>query len=336
MSRKSKSARPRPKAGGNATAARPAPKTVVRLTEPKTETELRAQVAQRVRKTRAQRFMTRKQLARHSGISLAYLARIESGTGNISLGLLHKLAAALNLPIESFLAPEDMQNADFALILEFLKRQGPKHLAHIRRLLLDKFGPASSGDTQRIALIGMRGVGKSTLGPLLAERLGIPFVELSREIQREAGVAVTEIFNLYGQQGYRQLERRCLERAIVAHPKMVLATGGGIVATPGTYELMLSSFYTIWLKGKPEALFARVMAQHDARIASPKLRREALEGMARTMDARRHLYDLAHASFDTSGKTVEQVVRAVLAMLPVPTQAAVYRYSDAVSRRGRY
>lgn len=328
MPRKNKTAvsRLRPKTGANG-----AP---VKLTTPASETELHALLAQRVRRARVQRFMTRKQLAQHSGVSLAYLARIESGTGNISLGLLQKLSLALNLPIESFLAPEETQHADFALILEFLKRQGPEDLTRIRRLLLEKFGPKRE-DVQRIALIGMRGVGKSTVGPLLAGRLGVPFVELSREIQKEAGIAVAEIFNLYGQQGYRQLERRCLERTIVAYPRMVLATGGGIVAEAGTYELMLSSFYTIWLKGKPEALFARVMAQHDARIASPKLRREALEGIARTMEARGHFYESADMAFDTSGKTVDQVVRGLLAALPLPPHTDTPKYAEAAARKVR-
>lgn len=319
--------RARTKTGGNGAA--------VKLATPASERELHALLARRVRQARVQRFMTRKQLAQHSGVSLAYLARIEGGTGNVSLGLLHKLSLALNLPIESFLAPEETQHADLALILGFLKRQNSEDLARIRRVLLEKFGPKSRDEVQRIALIGMRGVGKSTVGPLLAERLGVPFVELSREIQREAGIAVAEIFNLYGQHGYRQLERRCLERAIVTHPKMVLATGGGIVAEPATYELMLSSFYTIWLKGKPEALFARVMAQHDARIASPKLRREALEGIARTMEARQHFYESADMAVDTTGRNAEQVVRGLLSALPAMSRSEILKYVDTPARRAR-
>jgi len=273
--------------------------------------ELHELLALRVRHARAQRFMTRKALAEESGISLAYLARVEAGTGNISLGLLQRLAFALNLPIELFFTAEESPNPDFTLIVEFLKRQSPERLAEVRRDLLQ-------GDrgAQRIALIGIRGVGKSTLGPLLAERLGVPFVELNQEIEKEAKLAVSEIFTLYGQRGYRALERSCLERIIADYPDVVLTTGGGIVAEAATYERLLGSFFTIWLKAKPRVMFERVLAQHDARIANAQLRDEAVENIAKTLEARQPLYELAHASFDTSGKPVGQIVPALTGLLP--------------------
>lgn len=278
---------------------------------PTSEAGLHRLLAQRVRLARAQRGMTRKQLAEHSGISLAYLARVEGGTGNISLGLLYRLAISLNLPLESFLSPAETHGADFALILEFLKRQPPAELTRIRRLLIDDVEDRPNRAKQRVALLGIRGVGKSTLGPLLAERLGVAFVELNREIEREAGISVGEILNVYGQHGYRQLERRCLEQVVLSYPKVVLATGGGIVIEPATYELLMSSFYTVWLKAKPQLMFARVMAQHDARIARPQLRGEAMDNITRTLEARKHLYELADLAFDTSGKSVEQCARAL-------------------------
>ena len=286
-----------------------------RVAVPSADNDLHGQLAERVRDARARRFMTRKALAQQSGISLAYLARVESGTGNISLSLLQRLAHALNLPIETFLAPAPEVNADFAMIVEFLKRQSPQRLARIRRQLFN-----SPDGVQRVALVGIRGVGKSTLGPLLAQRLAMPFVELNREIEKEAGLAVSEIFTLYGQQGYRVLERQCLERITLNHPKVVLATGGGIVAESATYELLLSSFFTIWLKASPEAMFDRVLAQHDARIASVELRNEALENIERTLDARRPLYELARASLDTTSKTVEQIVTELVALFPTTSQ----------------
>jgi XRE family aerobic/anaerobic benzoate catabolism transcriptional regulator len=278
--------------------------------------------------------MTRKQLAQQSGISLAYLGRVENGTGNISLGLLRRLALALSMPIVDLLAPEEHPNADLTLIVEFLKRRGQDELARIRRQLFDGFGPTGNRDARRIALIGIRGVGKSTVGPLLARELGIPFVELNREIEKEAGLAVSEIFMLYGQRGYRQLERRCLERVIVSRPRVVLATGGGIVTEAATYELLLSSFFTIWLKARPRIMFERVLAQHDARIASPKLRSEALENIAHSLEARRHLYELAHLSFDTSGKDLDEVASALLSALP-PSAGAGSGESGRPKRRAR-
>ena len=227
------------------------------------------------------------------------------------------MALALNLPIESFLAGEEAPNADLTMIVEFLKRQTPERLALIRRQLFDSHDRA-----ERVALVGIRGVGKSTLGPALAERLAVPFVELNREIEKEAGLAISEIFTVYGQHGYRVIERRCLERIIINHPKVVLATAGGIVAETATYEVLLNSFFTVWLKASPVVMFERVLAQHDARIASPELRAEAIENIERTLEARQHLYELAPASFDTSGKTVEQVVRGLMKLVPSGSRAS--------------
>jgi len=255
--------------------------------------------------------MTRKALAQHSGISIAYLARIETGTGNVSLGLLHRLALALNLPISSFVADGEPQSADFAMIVEFLKRQSVERLAHIRRQLM-----VGNGAAHRIALIGIRGVGKSTLGPLLAEHLGIPFIELNREIEKEAGLAVSEIFALYGQHGYRVFERRCIDRIVLTYPKVVLATGGGIVAEAANYELLLSSFFTVWLRARPQIMFERVLDQHDARIASAELRDEALENIERTLQARKHLYELASASLDTTGRVAAELLPSLIALVP--------------------
>jgi len=318
--RGSPGARPRAPAGVPArTAAAPA-----------SEAELHRLLAERVRRARAHRGMTRKQLAEQSDISLAYLARLEAGTGNISLGLLHRLAAALNLPLESLLSRAETQNADYALILEFLRQQPPEELARIRRLLFENFEQPARR-SQRIALLGIRGVGKSTLGAMLAERLGVPFVELNREIEREAGVTLGEIFNVYGQEGYRQLERRCLEQVVVSYPRVVLATGGGIVTEPATYELLMSSFFTVWLKAKPQLMFARVMAQHDARIARPRLRGEAMEYITRTLEARRHLYEQADLTLETSDKTIDQALRALLAALFAAGHRP--RANDAARRR---
>ncbi|KRB64259.1 transcriptional regulator [Noviherbaspirillum sp. Root189] len=261
--------------------------------------------------------MTMKQLATESGISLPYLSRVEKGDGNISIAVLHKLATALNLPLENLLSDNERYGADYALIVELLKRQSHEQLSEIRQWLADytssRADPCAA--PMRIALIGLRGAGKSTLGPLLARQLDVPFVELNREIEAEAGVNLKEIFWLYGQAGYRRLERRCLERVIATYPEVVLATGGGIVAAASTYELLLHSFYNVWLKAEPEEHFARVMAQHDARIASPQLQKEAMENIHYALEARAELYGLAHATVNTSGKTVEQTAKELARLL---------------------
>lgn len=278
---------------------------------------LSLRLGQRVRSARAARAMTMKQLALESCISLPYLSRVEKGDGNISIAVLYKLATALNLPLENLLSDNERYGADYALIVELLKRQSHDQLSEIRQWLADYTSKRAdpSMTPMRIALIGLRGAGKSTLGPLLARQLDVPFVELNREIEAEAGVNLKEIFWLYGQAGYRRLERRCLERVIATYPQVVLATGGGIVAAAPTYELLLHSFYNVWLKAEPEEHFTRVMAQHDARIASPQLQKEAMENIHYALDARAELYDLAHAKVNTSGKTVEQTAKELARLL---------------------
>jgi XRE family aerobic/anaerobic benzoate catabolism transcriptional regulator len=285
--------------------------------------ELSLQLGQRVRSARAARAMTMKQLAAESGISLPYLSRVEKGDGNISIAVLYRLAMALNLPIENLLADNERYGSDYVLVLELLKRQSPQQLSDIRHLLVEHLSGRKGGQfaPRKLALIGLRGAGKSTLGPLIATELKIPFVELNREIEHEAGISLNEIFWIYGQAGYRKLERRTLERIIATYPEVVLATGGGIVAEPATYELLQHSFYTVWLKATPEEHFERVMAQHDVRIASPQLRQDAMENIVRTLEAREGLYQLAHLMVTTSDKSVAQLKKELVSLLSRNAQA---------------
>ncbi len=279
--------------------------------------ELSMQLGQRVRSARAARAMTMKQLASEAGISLPYLSRVEKGDGNISIAVLYRLAMALNLPIENLLADNERYGNNYALVVELLKRQSPEQLADIRRVLVEHVSGRKGGSAppRKVALIGLRGAGKSTLGPLLAASLKVPFIELNREIEQEAGITLNEIFWIYGQAGYRRLEQRCLERVIATYPEVVLATGGGIVAEPATFELLQHSFYNVWLKARPEEHFARVMAQHDARIASPQLKQEAMENILRTLEARESAYQLAHLTVQTSDKSVAETVKELVALL---------------------
>lgn len=285
------------------------------------DSPLLASLARRVRTLRAQRGMTRKQLAQHSGVSLPYLARVEAGVGNASLTVLHKIAHALNVGVEAMIAERDEFDGDLLILMEYLKQQPPHVLSRLRRQIMVPAQPGEGGAAMRVALLGLRGAGKSTLGPLLAQALGAPFIELDKEVEREAGIDVGEIITMYGQAALRRIERQCIERIIGAHERVVLATGGSIVSESATYERVLRAFHTVWLRARPEIHFQRVMQQKDARIATAALRKEALEHIDRMLDARETLYQLADVSLDTSDLSPEQALAALVKQV-APAQAA--------------
>ena len=172
---------------------------------------------------------------------------------------------------------------------------------------MEDFGDAPADRMKRIALIGLRGAGKSTLGAKLAKDLGVPFVELDREIEREAGTSLSEIFLLYGQAGYRRYERRSLEKVLEKHERCVIATGGSIVSEPGTYDLLLSACYTVWLKALPEEHMARVIAQGDTRPMAGNV--EAMEDLRRILEGRDMLYGQADVTIDTARRTVDRSLK---------------------------
>lgn len=280
-----------------------------------------ASLARQVRTLRAQRGMTRKQLAAQSGVSLPYLARVEAGTGNVSLAVMHKLAQALNVGVEALLAERTVYDGDLLILVEFLRQQSPEVLSRLRRQIVVPSAADIRHTGQRIALIGLRGAGKSTLGPELARAIGAPFIELDKEVEREAGIAIGEVITLYGQAAMRRIERQCIERIIAEHDHVVLATGGGIVSEAPTYERVLRAFRTVWLRARPEVHFQRVMQQNDARIATEALRNEALDHIHRMLDARESLYRLADITLDTSDITPDAALTSLKAHLS-PAQAA--------------
>ena len=263
-------------------------------------------LGERVRAARARSAMTRRDLAAESGVSERYLAHLETGEGNISVLLLQKVAAPLNLPLAELLGGDDEQSVELSLIQQFLRRLPRQQLPRVRAQLMREFGSSPVERMKRIALIGLRGAGKSTLGAMLAKQLGSPFVELDREIEREAGTGLSEIFLLYGQQGYRRYERRCLEK-VLQRDRCVIATGGSIVSEPGTYELLLSTCFTVWLKALPEEHMARVVAQGDTRPMAGNA--EAMEDLRRILEGRAALYGQADATVDTAGRTVQRSLK---------------------------
>lgn len=258
----------------------------------------------KLRKARAKRGLSRKVLAADSGVSERYLAQLEAGLGNVSILLLRQIAAALGLPLIDLLAEDSDEDAELNLTTQFLRKLPRQKLAAVHSQLVRDYGNARNERMKRIALIGLRGAGKSTLGARLARALAVPFVELDREIEREAGTSLSEIFLLYGQPGYRRYERRCLKNVLEKNERAVIAAGGSIVSEPGTYELLLSSCFTVWLKAAPEEHMARVVAQGDTRPMAGN--DQAMEDLRRILEGRAMLYRQADVVVDTAGKSVEK------------------------------
>lgn len=268
-------------------------------------------LGERVRETRARRGMTRKLLARDSSVSERYLAQLETGQGNISILLLRQIASALDIPVEALVLEGPEPPVDLVHTTEFLRRMPAAELAEARRLLVQHFsGVDLAARRGRIALIGLRGAGKSTLGAMLAEQMEVPFLELDRLIEQESGVGLSAIFDLYGQGGFRRLERRCLDEVIERYPRFVLATGGSLVSEPATFERLLTMCYTVWLRATPEEHMQRVIAQGDMRPMADN--RESMSDLKRILEVREPLYRKADLTIDTSNVSPEKTADLLL------------------------
>jgi XRE family transcriptional regulator, aerobic/anaerobic benzoate catabolism transcriptional regulator len=263
-----------------------------------------AALGRKVRDARARHGMTRRMLAHDSGISERYLAQLESGLGNFSIVLLRRLARAIDVPVADLVSEEPPPPVAYSLLVERLRCLNPAELSRASAMLTQRLGDRS-GRTERIALIGLRGAGKSTLGAALARHLGWRFVEMSREIETGAGIRVAEIFDLWGQAAYRRYERRALERIVRMPPKIVLATGGGLVSEPSTFGRLLDSFFTIWIEASPEEHWDRVTRQGDQRVTGSG-DTEALADMRRILAQRDPLYGRADARLQTRGQSARQ------------------------------
>lgn len=268
------------------------------------DSELLRGIGERVRDMRARRGMSQKALARDAAVSERYLGQLETGQGNVSVLFLQRVAGALGMPLAELLRDENESSLEEKLIRGFLERVPPKRLPEVIFRLMRDFGTVEVDRKKRIALIGLRGAGKTTLGQRLAKDLHVPFVELDREIEREAGTSLNEIFLLYGQAGYRRYERRCLERVVQTYDRAVITGGGSIVSEAATYELLLANCYTVWLRAAPEEHMTRVVAQGDLRPIDGS--DEAMEDLRRILSGRALLYGKADVIVDTSGKNIEQ------------------------------
>jgi XRE family aerobic/anaerobic benzoate catabolism transcriptional regulator len=267
-------------------------------------------VGERVRLGRARRGMSRKVLSQASGVSERYLADLERGAGNASLLVLRQIADALDVGVAQLVGDEPERPVDLTLALHQLERLSPSELVEARRLLVQRFGNARASAQGRIALIGLRGAGKTTLGQRAAAALGVPFVELDREVERASGMELSEIFATHGQAMYRRLERRCLETVIARYDRVVIATGGSLVTEPATYDLLLSSCFVVWLSAAPQEHMGRVLAQGDLRPMAEGP--QAMDDLKAILESRSALYAKADAEVDTSSRSEDEALAALL------------------------
>jgi XRE family transcriptional regulator, aerobic/anaerobic benzoate catabolism transcriptional regulator len=275
-------------------------------------------IGREVRKNRAKRGMTRRQLAQASETSERYLAQIESGAGNPSASVLRAIAQALDLPTAALLPEAGTRTAELGAIHDLLAQVSEKELRALAKEIAARVAVGGGADrARRIALVGLRGAGKSTLGRMLAQHLGWPFIELDQRVEEDYGVSIPDLIEMAGTATFRRQERGALERVIAEHDAAIVTTAGGIVSNPETYALLLRRTHTVWIKARPEEHMSRVMAQGDFRPMAQN--RGAMADLVAILEARRADYARAEAEIDTSGDAVERsfatLLRIVTALL---------------------
>jgi len=288
----------------------------IREIDAQTNEDFLQQVGNRVRGLRASRGMSRKMLAHDSSVSERYLANLEQGKGNISINLLRKVAQALRANLGELLPTGIEQTPEQSLINEFVGRLSREDQQSALQMLYQKFSCLGNGQT-RIALIGLRGAGKTTLGKLLQERQNLPFVRLAEEIEAVGGMAIAEILALSGQAGYRRLEEKALFKTLNEYDSVCIETGGSIVSELKELNLLLTTCLVIWVKASPEEHMERVIAQGDTRPMANN--DDAMADLRRILVERTPYYEKAHAVLDTSGKSVEQSYSELVALIQQQT-----------------
>ena len=290
-----------------------------------------AALGRRVRDRRDEAGLTRRRLSESSGLSERYLAQLESGDGNISILLIRRVAEALHCSLEQLLS-EQASDPEIASALDVLRTLEPGQRHQAVLALQQRFGEMSRERARRIALVGLRGAGKSTLGTRLAARLKVPFFELDQQIERELGAGLESIFAMYGQDTYREAERRVLDRLTRTHRRCVIATGGSLVLEPRTYELLRERCLTIWLKASPEEHMDRVIAQGDLRPI--RGRDHAMAELRTILKQRDRLYALADASVDTTGASEAESLKRLVDAIAVASPLAGSSARDGLAAPG--
>ena len=268
-------------------------------------------LGERVRNLRSRKGMTRRAVALAADVSERHLANLEYGTGNVSVLVLLQVAQALQCSLAELLGDVTTSSPEWLLIRELLGKRSEADLRRARVQIIDMFGEGGNAQERkhRIALIGLRGAGKTSLGQRLADDLGFPFIELSREIEQFAGCQISEIHNLYGANAYRRYERRALEEAIQIYPEVVIASPGGLVSDSANFNLLLSHCTTVWLQADAADHMGRVAAQGDMRPMAAS--REAMEDLKRILEGRAAFYSKADMAINTSARSEEQAFMAL-------------------------
>lgn len=272
-------------------------------------------LGERVRALRARRGLTRKAVASMADVSERHLANLEYGTGNASILVLLQVAGALQCSLAELIGDITTSSPEWLMLRELLEHKDDATLHRVRVAVGELLGTGggNAARSPRVALIGLRGAGKSTLGQLLADDLGFPFVELSREIEKFAGCSISEIQALYGMNAYRRYERRALEEAIQIYPEAVIATPGGLVSDAATFNLLLAHCTTVWLQADPEDHMQRVAAQGDLRpMAASK---EAMQDLRQILSGRAAFYSKADMKLDTSAQALDATFHALSSMV---------------------
>src|SRR5437879_1302902 len=275
-------------------------------------------LGRRVRESRNRRGLTRKQVSQQADVSERHLAQLEAGEGNISVVLLERIAGALQVPMASLFLPQTDEPAEKRLIQRFLERLPQHRLEDVVFRPMRDFGHEEKMRRMRIALIGMRGAGKSTLGSMLAKETKNRFVELDGEIEKDTGMPLGEIFSLYGQSGFRAIEKRTLERVLKENERAVISVGGGVVSEKETFDYLLSNCYAVWIKAQPEEHMSRVMAQGDFRPMAAN--DQAMEDLRHILEVREPLYRKADLVLEASGTSVEESFAKLKAILAANLQ----------------
>ena len=304
---------------------REAANTAVRLVDgatPRDKNPFLVALGKRVGALRARRGLTRKAVAIAADVSERHLANLEYGLGNASILVLLQVAGALQCSLAEIIGDRTTTSPEWLMIRELLEQRDDATLKRVRIAIGEMLGTGGNAlRSPRIALVGLRGAGKSSLGQLLAEDLGFPFVELSREIEKFAGCSVSEILGLYGMNAYRRYERRALEEAIQIYPESVIATPGGLVSDPATFNFLLSHCTTVWLQASPEDHMRRVMEQGDLRPMADS--KEAMEDLKDILAGRSPFYSKADFALDTSAQPLLPTFVALRALVRKSIQLPV-------------